>query len=53
MKDEDIVAVSQLSGETKLIKHSGKYIGTAVVDDIEAENVAELPASLQTQTEKL
>ena len=40
MKDEDIVAVSQFSGETKLIKHSGKYIETAVVDDIEAENVA-------------
>lgn len=40
MKDEDIVAVSQFSGETKLIKHSGKYIETAVVDDIEAENAA-------------
>ncbi|MGN0594271.1 MAG: RecQ family ATP-dependent DNA helicase [Hominimerdicola sp.] len=38
MKDEDIVSISEFNGETKLIKHSSKYIETAVADDIATSN---------------
>lgn len=39
MKDEDIISVSESDGETKLIKHNGKYIETAVADDIISSDV--------------
>ncbi len=39
MKDEDIIAASETDGETKLIKHSGQYIETAVADDIASSDV--------------
>lgn len=38
MKSEDIVSVSDYEGETKLIKHNGQYMETAVVDDIVSAN---------------
>ncbi len=39
MKTEDIVAVSNDSGEVKLIKHSGVNMETALVEDLLSENL--------------
>lgn len=38
MKNEDIISISDFEGETKLIKHNGIHMETAVVDDIVALN---------------
>ncbi len=36
MKSEDILSVSEFDGETKLIKHNGRYIETSIADDTAA-----------------
>lgn len=39
IKVEDIISVSDYQGETKLIKHNGSHIETAIVDDIVSSNL--------------
>ena len=45
MKTEDIAAVSNDTGEVKLIKHSGVYMETALVEDFVSTNAKERPVS--------